>query len=142
MIRVGMGGMPLKVFDPLLESVLSLKSFPSAVESSSFVARLAAVMPKFSELNPWPTTLEDNSAKRGRGREFFGGTWGWEELPGAPATPFADYVKTSRCLIDEGDRWGHLSRDSPSLLAVATFASLLETWSRPDSLRAVRSAEA
>ncbi|CAK9872505.1 unnamed protein product [Sphagnum jensenii] len=134
-----MGGVPLKVFNPLLESVLSLESFPPAVESSSLVACPAAATPRFPELGPWPATSEYNFAKWGRGKEFFGGTWDWEELLGAQVVPFADRVKTSRCLIDEGDRWGHPSRDSPSLLAMAAFTSLFGAWSLPDSLWVARS---
>jgi hypothetical protein len=49
-IRARMGGVPLKVFDPLLELDLSLESFPPATGSSSLVASLAAATPRFSEL--------------------------------------------------------------------------------------------
>ncbi len=65
-IRAGLGGVPLKVFDPLPESVLPFESFPSATESCSLVAYLAAVAPRISELSPWPAASKYNSTKWGR----------------------------------------------------------------------------
>jgi len=73
-IRVGMGGMPLKVFDPLLGSELSLEFFSLVVGNFSLVASLAATAPGVSELRPCLVTSWNKSARRGRGREFFGST--------------------------------------------------------------------
>ncbi len=73
-IRARLGGVAKKVFDLLLDSVLSLGSFSLAAERSSLAAGLSTIALRFSELGPWPTITENNSKMWGRGREFFGGT--------------------------------------------------------------------
>jgi len=74
MIRAGLGRVAEKVFDLLLDLVLSLGSFSLVAERSSFASRLSAAVPRFFELGPCPTTTKNNSEMRGRGIEFFGGT--------------------------------------------------------------------
>jgi len=69
-IRAGLGGVAEKVFDLLLDSILSLGSFSLAVERSSLASRLSTVVPQFSKLGPWPATTENSFEMRGRGREF------------------------------------------------------------------------
>jgi hypothetical protein len=73
-IRAGLGGVAVKVFDLFLDAILSLGSFSLAAERSSLVAYLIAATPRLSEPDPCPATTEDSSEMRGRGREFFGGT--------------------------------------------------------------------
>jgi hypothetical protein len=73
-IRAGLGGVAEKVFDLLLDSILSLGSFLLATKKSSLASHLSAVTPRFSKLGPLPATTENSAEMRGRGREFFGGT--------------------------------------------------------------------
>ncbi len=74
MIKARLGRVAEKVFDLLLDLILSLGSFSLAVERSFFATHLSAAAPRFSELGLWPTTTENSFEMRGRGREFFGGT--------------------------------------------------------------------
>jgi hypothetical protein len=103
-VRAGLGGVAEKVFDFLLESILSLGSFSLATGSFPLASHLLVAAPRISKLDPFLATIENSSEKRGRGIEFFGSTWDWEELLVAPATPFANCVETSRWKIGEGDR--------------------------------------
>jgi len=73
-IKAGLGGVAEKVFNLLLDSVLSLGSSSQAAERSSLASRLSAAAPRFFEFGPCPTTTENSSEMRGRGVEFFGGT--------------------------------------------------------------------
>jgi hypothetical protein len=73
-IRAGLGGVVKKVFAFLLDSIISLGSFSPTAKRSSFASRLSAIAPQYSKFGPWPTTTENSSEMRGRGREFFGGT--------------------------------------------------------------------
>jgi hypothetical protein len=73
-IKAGLGRVAEKVFDFLLDLILSLGSFFLVVERSSFATHLSTAAPRFSELGLWPTTTENSFEMQGRGREFFGGT--------------------------------------------------------------------
>jgi hypothetical protein len=63
-----------KVFDLLLDSVLSLGSFPLVAERSSFATSLSTTTPNFSELGLWLATTKNSSKMQGRGKKFFGST--------------------------------------------------------------------
>ncbi len=114
-VKAGLGGVAEKVLDPLLGSVISLGSLSLAAGGSFRASCLSAITPGISELGPLLATTENNSRMRGTGAEFLESTLGWEELPSAPAASFAICVETSRWEFGGGDRWKHLSLDSPSL---------------------------
>jgi hypothetical protein len=76
-----LGGAVEEVVDLLLAAFFSVGSFALAAEGSSLATCLAAVAPKFFELEPYPTITEKDSKKRGRGGVFLGGTLVGERLP-------------------------------------------------------------
>jgi hypothetical protein len=73
-IKVRLGGVAEKVSDLFLGSVFYLGAFPWAAERSSLATSLSAAAPGYSELGPCPTTTENNSEMRGKGRELLEST--------------------------------------------------------------------
>jgi len=73
-IKVGLGGVIMGVVDFLLVALLSFGSFALAAKRSSLATCLATTTPKFTEPDPCPTIVENNSEVRRRREVIFRGT--------------------------------------------------------------------